>query len=108
MKLNFLVLLIKSVLTMIQIVFYISTSGTCLPLCPINTDIEGSNDSNSINIVVIDAQSSLLCLTNTNSLTSSVNVENDQHSLTQSIQSISDSNASDVLFHEIRFPCCTY
>ena len=47
--------------------FNISTSGTCLPRCPIHTDIEGSNDSNSINTVVIDAQSSLVCLTNTNS-----------------------------------------
>jgi len=38
-------------------------------------------------------------LQKTDSLTSSVNVENDRH-LTQSIQSISDSNASDVLFHQ--------
>ena len=38
-------------------------------------------------------------LQKTDSLTSNVNVENDRH-LTQSIQSISDSNASDVLFHQ--------
>jgi len=79
-----------------------------VPTCLIHSDIESSNASNSINTVVIDAQSLLVCPTNTDSLTSSVNVENDRHSLTQSIQSISDSNASDVVFHKKRFLCCSY
>ena len=56
----------KLVLSCFTDQIYIPTSGTYLPTCPITTGIEGSNDSNSINAVVIDAQSSLVCPTNTN------------------------------------------
>jgi len=52
-----------------------------VPTCLIHSDIESSNASNSSNTDVLDAQSLLVCPTHTDSLTSSVNVENDRHSL---------------------------